>query len=70
MENNRINKLLVATFWVAIAMSLLSCEQVIDLELDAPPRKLVVEARIEIPKTGMQTQQVVKLTTIGDFFVN
>lgn len=49
-------------------IALFSCEQVIDLKLNSPERKLVVEGRIEKAKKNTISRQTIKLSVISDFF--
>lgn len=49
---------------------LTSCEDVIDIDLDEAPPRLVVEANINITEVGASQNSWVKLTTTAPFFDN
>ncbi len=70
MKKYSTSKIIVALLWVAFTYLMFSCEQVVDLKLDNPPRQLVVEGRIEKGKNDSVSEQMIRLTTISDFFVN
>jgi len=55
---------------VIILFTLSSCEEVIDVELDTAPPKLVVDASIEWQKGTDGSYQKVKLTTTTAYFSN
>lgn len=58
-------------FFFIFALSFLSCEKVIDLELNEAEPKLVIEASLNIfPDDPSSTQAFVKLTTTAPFFDN
>ena len=62
MKNIALLATLLLTFFVS------SCENVIDLELDKAPPKLVVEAAINWSKGTLGNQQIIKLTTTSGFY--
>lgn len=47
-----------------------SCTDVVDINLDTAPPKLVVEAFINWEKGTTGNQQIIKLTTTGSFYAN
>ncbi len=56
-------------FLIAFFASILtSCEDVVDVDLDTAPPKLVIEASINWEKGSAGRQQVVKLTTTTGYF--
>jgi hypothetical protein len=55
-------------FVIIIALFFISCEDVIPLELNAAPPKLVIEASINWKKGTDGNQQKIKLTTTTEYF--
>ncbi|MDX6181963.1 DUF4249 domain-containing protein [Flavobacterium sp. Fl-77] len=53
-----------------MALFFTNCEEVVDIDLDAAPPKLVIEAAINWEKGTTGTQQTIKLTTTADYFEN
>jgi len=53
-----------------LALSLQSCEEVIDLELDTAAPKLVVDASIKWQKGTSGNQQIIRLSTTAPYFDN
>lgn len=64
----KINITLVSFFLMLFLLT--SCEDVIDVELDTAPPRLVVDASINWQKGTDGSYQKVKLTTTTDFFSN
>lgn len=61
-------KLYIALF--IISLSVISCEDVVDVDLDTAPPKLVVDASIKWEKGTAGENQRIKLTTTTDFYSN
>jgi hypothetical protein len=61
-------KLYIALF--IISLSVISCEDVVDVDLDTAPPKLVVDASIKWEKGTTGEIQKIKLTTTTDFYSN
>ncbi|KLT70115.1 DUF4249 domain-containing protein [Flavobacterium sp. ABG] len=61
-----------ASFLIVLFISLFftSCEEVVDVELDTAPPKLVIEAAITWQKGTSGNQQIIKLTTTTGYFQN
>ncbi|MBF4485168.1 DUF4249 domain-containing protein [Flavobacterium sp. CSZ] len=61
-----------ATLLMALFISILlaSCEEVVDVDLDTAPPKLVIEAAINWQKGTTGKQQTVKLSTTTGYFEN
>lgn len=55
-------------FLVLIALSFSSCEEVVDVDLDTAPPRLVVDASINWTKGTDGSQQTIKLTTTGSYY--
>lgn len=53
-----------------ISFFFLSCEEVVDVDLDTAPPKLVIEAAINWSKGTTGNQQTIKLTTTTGYFQN
>lgn len=53
---------------IALTLSVLSCEKVVDVDLDTAPPKLVVEAAINWEKGTSGANQKIKLTTTSSYF--
>ena len=51
-----------------ISLFFTSCEEVVDVDLDKAPPKLVIEASINWEKGTTGTQQTIKLTTTSGYF--
>lgn len=60
--------ILLIVFFISIFFS--SCEEVVDVDLDTAPPKLVIEAAINWEKETTGAQQVIKLTTTTGYFEN
>jgi hypothetical protein len=60
------------TLLIVFLMSIFftSCEEVVDVDLDTAPPKLVIEAAINWQKSTTGRQQVIKLTTTTGYFEN
>ena len=65
-----IKKIIVGLMWGLIGFLAISCEQVVDLDLGEPSRKLVVEGRVEKSLSGTITEQTIRLSVVSDFFTN
>ncbi len=61
-------KVYIALF--IISLSVISCEDVVDVDLDTAPPKLVVDASIKWEKGTAGENQRIKLTTTTDFYSN
>lgn len=61
-------KLYIATF--IIALSALSCEDVINVDLDTENPKLVIDASIKWKKGATGAEQKISLTTTTDYYSN
>lgn len=59
---------LLIVFFISIFFT--SCEEVVDVELDTAPPKLVIEAAINWYKGTTGAQQTIKLTTTTGYFEN
>ncbi|WP_428231748.1 DUF4249 domain-containing protein [Flavobacterium sp.] len=61
-----------ATFLIVLILSIFftSCEEVVDVNLDTAPPKLVIEAAINWQKGTTGKQQIIKLTTTTGYFQN
>ena len=61
-----------ATLLIALFISIFfaSCEEVVDVDLDTAPPKLVIEAAINWQKGTTGNQQTVKLSTTTGYFEN
>lgn len=55
---------------IIVSFSLFSCEEVIDVNLDTAPPKLVIDASIKWEKGTTGATQKIKLTTSTDFYSN
>lgn len=55
---------------VLIAITLISCEEKVDIPLDTTSPKLVIEANILWQKGTSGTNQTIKLTTTTDYYTN
>ncbi|AWM14706.1 DUF4249 domain-containing protein [Flavobacterium sediminis] len=51
-----------------ILLSLISCEDVVNVDLDTAPPKLVVDASIKWQKGTSGNEQIIYLTTTGDYY--
>jgi len=63
----------IATFFILLivmVLSLVSCEDVVDVDLDSAKPKLVIEASILWKKGTDGSQQKIKLTKSSDYFSN
>lgn len=58
--------ILLIVFFISLFFT--GCEEVIDVDLDAAPPKLVIEAAINWQKGTTGAQQTIKLTTTADYF--
>jgi hypothetical protein len=58
--------ILFIAFFISIFFT--SCEEVVDVDLDTAPPKLVIEASINWQKGTAGTQQTIKLTTTAGYF--
>ncbi len=70
MKKIELKKIIAAVMWGLLGYLVISCEQVVDLDLGEPSRKLVVEGRVEKAKNGSISEQVIKLSVVSDFFTN
>ncbi|SNR82599.1 DUF4249 domain-containing protein [Flavobacterium sp. ov086] len=59
---------LLIVFFISLFFA--SCEEVVDVDLDTAPPKLVIEAAINWEKGTVGNQQVIKLTTTTGYFEN
>lgn len=59
---------LLIVFFTALFFT--SCEEVVDIDLDEAPPKLVIEAAINWERGTTGTKQTIKLTTTADYFDN
>ncbi|MEP6833079.1 MAG: DUF4249 domain-containing protein [Gemmatimonas sp.] len=58
-------------FMVAAAMLMLAgCERVVTVDLEEGPKRLVIEARLELVKGRANTNQRIRLTTTDAYFSN
>ena len=55
---------------LAISFAFLSCEDVIDVDLNKSEPKLVIDASIKWEKGTTGNEQSIRLTTTGDYFNN
>ncbi|MEM1134392.1 MAG: DUF4249 domain-containing protein [Bacteroidota bacterium] len=60
----------ISVYIILLFFLFISCEQEIDLALNEPDNRLVVEARLELPINVKTTDQFVKLTRINNYFDN
>lgn len=63
-------KKLSLLFLFIVALVFVSCEDVIDVDLNNAPPKLVIQATINWQKGTSGNQQKIKLTTTADYFSN
>ena len=55
---------------IAFTLFLTSCEDVVNIDLDTAPAKLVIDASIKWEKGTTGNEQTIKLTTTTDFYSN
>lgn len=55
---------------ISLTILAFSCDQEIDLTLDGPPQKLVVEGRIAYNADKPVAEQTITLSVLGEFFEN
>ncbi|HEY1196479.1 DUF4249 domain-containing protein [Flavobacterium sp.] len=60
--------ILIIVFFISICFS--GCEEVVDVDLDTAPPKLVIEAAINWEKGTSGNEQTIKLTTTTGYFDN
>jgi hypothetical protein len=63
-------KTIIKYFILAISFAFISCEEVVDVDLNKSEPKLVIEASIKWEKGTSGNNQTIRLTTTGDYFNN
>ena len=63
-------KKIAPIFLFTVLLSLISCEEVINVDLDTAPAKLVIDASIDWEKGTPGTTQIIKLTTTTGYYSN
>ena len=63
-------KTIIKYFILAISFAFISCEDVVDVDLNQSAPKLVIDASIKWEKGTPGNEQVIRLTTTGDYFNN
>lgn len=58
------------TIAIVTLLSMLACEDVVDIDLDTAAPKLVIDAAIKWQKGTTGNEQTIRLTTTGDFYAN
>ena len=62
--------LLKLSLLIITLVSILSCEDVVDIGLDTAAPKLVIDASIKWQKGTAGNEQIIRLSTTGDFYQN
>lgn len=71
MNHHKYNKYFTGSLGLLLVFAIVSCQQVIDLNLDNARPRLVVEGRIERSTSQSEIlEQQIKLTMVNDFFQN
>lgn len=55
---------------IVIILMVVSCDKEINLILPDPPKRLIVEGRIELIKNNITSKQSLTLSTLGNYFSN
>jgi hypothetical protein len=63
-------KTIIKYFILAISFAFISCEDVVDVDLNKSEPKLVIDASIKWEKGTTGNEQTIRLTTTGDYFNN
>ncbi|MES2864848.1 MAG: DUF4249 domain-containing protein [Bacteroidota bacterium] len=63
-------KTIIKYFLLVISFAFISCEDVVDVDLNKSEPKLVIDASIKWEKGTSGNEQVIRLTTTGDYFNN
>lgn len=63
-------KTIIKYFILAICFTFISCEDVVDVDLNKSEPKLVIDASIKWEKGTIGNEQTIRLTTTGDYFNN
>jgi hypothetical protein len=63
-------KNLIKTMLGLFALFLISCQEVINVDLEQGEKRLVVEGRVALYKESANSVQEIRLTTTGDYFSN
>lgn len=58
------------TIAIVTLISMIACEDVVDIDLDTAAPKLVIDASIKWQKGTSGNEQTIRLTTTGDFYAN
>ncbi len=68
--NFKAMKTIIKYFILAISLAFISCEDVVDVDLNKSEPKLVIDASIKWEKGTTGNEQTIRLTTTGDYFNN
>jgi len=68
--NFKTMKKLITYFILVISFAFISCEEVVDVDLNSSEPKLVIDASIKWEKGTSGNEQTIRLTTTGDYFNN
>lgn len=68
--NFKTMKTIIKYFFLAISFAFISCEDVVDVDLNKSEPKLVIDASIKWEKGTTGNEQIIRLTTTGDYFNN
>lgn len=63
-------KRFITYFILAISFAFISCEEVVNVDLNSSEPKLVIDASIKWEKGTPGNEQTIRLTTTGDYFNN
>ncbi|CAM4293614.1 DUF4249 domain-containing protein [Flavobacterium terrigena] len=63
-------KTIIKYFILVISFAFISCEEVVDVDLNKSEPKLVIDASIKWEKGTIGNEQTIRLTTTGDYFNN
>lgn len=63
-------KTIIKYFILAISFAFISCEDVVDVDLNKSEPKLVIDASIKWEKGTTGNEQTIRLTTTGEYFNN
>lgn len=63
-------KTIIKYFILVISFTLISCEEVVNIDLNKSEPKLVIDASIKWEKGTIGNDQTIRLTTTGDYFNN